>query len=152
MQGANAKIAACLKMEIPGGEKAAPGKNNTGGCKMTAEELKKSNPDVYAAIAAEGEAEGVKKERARASSLLKMGELAGCLQVSADFIRDGSAVADNEVQEKFFEHRIANSVLAAQKEDEAGIPDVNPPKDTANGGRDNAAVMAAFEKELGGNL
>lgn len=146
MKGANTKA------EVPGSGQSQPDKNTTEGCNMTAEELKKNNPDVYAAIVAEGKAEGVKEERARASSLLKMGELAGCLEVSAEFIRDGSLVADNSVQEKFFERRIAKNALEAQAEDEKSIPNITPPKDANAGTRDNDAVMAAFDKELGGNL
>lgn len=78
MQGANAKIAACLKLESAGGANSRPDKNNMEGCKMTAEELKKSNPDVYAAIVAEGKAKGASEERERASRLLAMGEKCGC--------------------------------------------------------------------------
>ena len=66
-----------VKMESAGGANSRPDKNNMGGCKMTAEELKKSNPDVYAAIVAEGEAKGASDERERASRLLAMGEKCG---------------------------------------------------------------------------
>ncbi len=152
MQAADKKIAACLKMEIPGGRKAATGKNTTGGCKMTAEEFKKNNPEVYAAIVAEGQAEGVKLERERASRLLAMGDKCNSMKLALDCIRDNKNPADAEVVDAFMDAKISVGVLAAQKKDESGIPDVNPPKDTANGGRDNAAVMAAFDKELGGNL
>ena len=145
------KIAACAKMEIPGGKK--PVNNNSaragnGGLEvMTAEEFKKANPDEFNQIAAKAKEEGVQEERARASALLKMGEVAGCPDVAAAFIRDGSAVADNEVQEKFFEKRIAKATLDAQAKDEAEIPDVNPPKDA--GEADEKEIMASFEKEIG---
>ena len=152
MQGANEKIAACLKMEIPGGGKAAPGKNTIGGCKMTAEELKKSNPDVYAAIVAEGQAEGVRQERERASRLLAMGDKCNAMRLALNCIKDDKNPADAEVVDAFMDAKISANALAAQKEDEAGIPNVNPPKDTASGGRDNDAVIAAFEKEVGGKL
>lgn len=145
------KIAACIKNEIPGGKK--PVNNNSaraenGGLEvMTAEEFKKANPDEFNQIAARAKEEGVQEERARASALLKMGEVAGCPDVAAAFIRDGSAVADNEVQEKFFEKRIAKATLDAQAKDEKEIPDVNPPKD--NGEADEKEIMASFEKEIG---
>lgn len=145
------KVAACAIMEIPGGKK--PVNNNSakagnGGLEvMTAEEFKKANPDEYNQIAAKAKEEGVQEERARASSLLKMGEVAGCPDVAAAYIRDGSAVSDNAVQEKFFERRIAKATLDAQAKDEAGIPEVNPPKD--GGEADEKDVMASFEKEIG---
>lgn len=140
------KIAACISTsEIPGKNK--PDNKIMEGCKMTVEELKNSNPDVYTAILAEGEKAGVQKERDRADSLLKMGELAGCPDVAANFIRQGSAVADNKVQEQFFEKRIAKTNLDAQTTDEAQIPEVVTPKD--NDQVDDAAVMAAFDKETG---
>ena len=148
------KIAACVKcakMEIPGGKK--PVNNNSakaenGGLEtMTAEEFKKANPDEYNQIVAKAKEDGVQEERARASSLLKMGEVAGCPDVAAAFVRDGSAVSDNAVQEKFFERRIAKATLDAQAKDEADIPNVTPPKD--GGEADENDIMAAFNKEIG---
>ena len=56
-------------------------------------------------------------------------------------------MSDNAVQEKFFERRIAKATLDAQAKDEAGIPEVNPPKD--GGEADEKDVMASFEKEIG---
>lgn len=67
-----------VKLESAGGANGKPDKNNMEGCNMTAEELKKNNPDVYAAIVAEGEAKGASDERERASRLLAMGEKCGC--------------------------------------------------------------------------
>ena len=93
------KVAACATMEIPGGKK--PVNNNSakaenGGLEvMTAEEFKKANPEAYAQVVAEAKASGVQEERSRADALLKMGEVAGCPEVAASFIRDGSAVAED---------------------------------------------------------
>lgn len=144
---------AALAVNVPMGKAGSkPGNNmpsgKVEGC-MTVDELKKSNPDVYESVFAMGKADGVKVERERAGSLLKMGELAGCMDVSAEFIRNGSEVADNAVQEKFFEKRLAKKTLDAQALDK--VPDVVTPKgdgmeDKASNERD---FMSAFSKETG---
>lgn len=139
-----------VKMESAGGANSRPDKNNIGGCKMTAEELKKSNPDVYAAIVAEGEAKGASDERERASRLLAMGEKCGCTDYALECIKNNANPTDSAVIDAFMDKKVAAQVVAAQKEDEKNIPEVVPPKDNTQ--RDNAAVMAAFEKELGGQL
>lgn len=144
------RMSANTNTEIPGGGKAAPGKNNTEGCKMTAEEFKKSNPDVYAAIVAEGEAKGANDERERASRLLAMGEKCGCADYALECIKNNVNPADSAVIDAFMDKKVAAQVVAAQKKDEKLIPEIVPPKDNTK--RDNAAVMAAFDKELGGNL
>lgn len=116
---------------------------------MTAEELKKNNPDLYAAIVAEGKAEGVKSEQERASRLLAMGDKCNAMKFALECIKENKNPADAEVIDAFMDAKTAANILAAQEEDEKSIPEVNPPKDE---GRDGNAVMAAFEKELGGNL
>lgn len=143
-------MGASVKMESAGGANSRPDKNNMGGCKMTAEELKKSNPDVYAAIVAEGEAKGASDERERASRLLSMGEKCGCTDYALECIKNNANPTDSAVIDAFMDKKVAAQVVAAQKEDEKNIPEVVPPKDNTQ--RDNAAVMAAFEKELGGQL
>lgn len=143
-------MGASVKMESAGGTNSRPDKNNMGGCKMTAEELKKSNPDVYAAIVAEGEAKGASDERERASRLLAMGEKCGCTDYALECIKNNANPTDSAVIDAFMDKKIAAQVVAAQKEDEEKIPNIVPPKD--NSQRDNAAVMAAFEKEVGGQL
>lgn len=144
------KISANTNTESAGGANSRPDKNNMGGCKMTAEELKKSNPDVYAAIVAEGEAKGASDERERASRLLAMGEKCGCTDYALECIKNNANPTDSAVIDAFMDKKVAAQVVAAQKEDEKNIPEVVPPKDNTQ--RDNAAVMAAFEKELGGQL
>lgn len=148
----NARLAA---MAVFGKEKAG-GKpdNNTSekggkveGC-MTAEELKKSNPEVYKAIAQEGEKAGAAKEQARTSRLLAMGEKAGAVDFALDCIKSGKSPSDEAVIDAFMDKGAAARVLKAQEKDEKKIPDVVAPKDSA--GRDNDAVMAAFDKEFGG--
>lgn len=145
------KVAACATMEIPGGKK--PVNNNSakaenGGLEvMTAEEFKKANPEAYAQVVAEAKASGVQEERSRADALLKMGEVAGCPEVAASFIRDGSAVAEDKVQTTFFEKRVAKANLDAQAKDETTIPAAVTPKD--DGQVDEKEIMAAFEKEIG---
>lgn len=139
-----------VKLESAGGANGKPDKNNMEGCKMTAEELKKSNPDVYAAIVAEGEAKGASDERERASRLLAMGEKCGCTDYALECIKNNANPTDSAVIDAFMDKKVAAQVVAAQKEDEEKIPNIVPPKDNTQ--RDNAAVMAAFEKELGGQL
>ncbi|MBP5696918.1 MAG: Clp protease ClpP [Treponema sp.] len=146
------RMSANSNTEIPGGGKAATGKNIIGGCKMTAEELKKNNPEVYAAIVAEGRAEGVKLEQERASRLLAMGDKCNAMKLALECIKENKSPTDADVVDAFMDAKVATNILSAQKKDEAGIPEVNPPKDTMNAGRDNAAVMAAFDKEMGGSL
>lgn len=150
IQKTEEKIAACLKTGIESSGNVALGKNSIGDCKMTAEELKKNNPDVYAAIVAEGQAEGVKQERERASRLLAMGDKCNAMKFALECIKNNKNPADDDVVDSFMDAKIASNTITAQQVDEAKIPDVNPPKDALNGGRDNGAVMAAFEKELGG--
>lgn len=137
-----------VKLESAGGANGKPDKNNMEGCKMTAEELKKSNPDVYAAIIAEGEAKGASDERERASRLLAMGEKCGCTDYALECIKNNANPTDSAVIDAFMDKKVAAQVVAAQKEDEEKIPNIVPPKDNTQ--RDNAAVMAAFDKELGG--
>lgn len=139
-----------VKLESAGGANGKPDKNNMEGCKMTAEELKKNNPDVYAAIVAEGEAKGASDERERASRLLAMGEKCGCTDYALECIKNNANPTDSAVIDAFMDKKVAAQVIAAQKEDEEKIPNIVPPKDNTQ--RDNAAVMAAFEKELGGQL
>ena len=143
-------MGASVKLESAGGANGKPDKNNMEGCKMTAEELKKSNPDVYAAIVAEGEAKGASDERERASRLLAMGEKCGCTDYALECIKNNANPTDSTVIDAFMDKKVAAQVIAAQKEDEEKIPNIVPPKDNTQ--RDNAAVMAAFEKELGGQL
>lgn len=144
------KISANTDTESAGGANSRPDKNNMGGCKMTAEELKKSNPDVYAAIVAEGKAKGASDERERASRLLVMGEKCGCTDYALECIKNNANPTDSNVIDAFMDKKVAAQVVAAQTEDEKNIPEVVPPKDSTQ--RDNAAVMAAFDKELGGQL
>lgn len=144
------KIAACVvTRESAGGANGKPDKNNMEGCKMTAEELKKNNPDVYAAIVAEGEAKGANAERERAGRLLAMGKKCGCTDYALECIENNANPTDSNVIDAFMDKKVAAQVVAAQKEDEKDIPEIVPPKD--NSQRDNEAIMAAFDKELGRN-
>lgn len=121
--------------------------NNTEDSVMTIEELKSKEPALYAEVFAAGKAEGSKEERSRCDAHLKMGEIAGCLDVAAGFIRDGSAIADNNVQTTYFEKRVANAAVSARKDDNPA--DVATP--AASNNEKEEAMMAAFDKALGGN-
>ena len=122
-------------------------KINKEGCmKMTPEDLKRDNPDVYAAIAAEGEAAGIAKEQARASRLLAMGEKSGAKDYALDCIKNGRDPADPAVVDEFMDKGAAGRALAAQAAD-PDVPGVNTPKNDKNA--DKNAVMAAFDRETG---
>lgn len=157
LEGAKNILAASLdktvKMEhgashnAPENNAGVPVNNNMEEVVMTLDELKAKEPALYAQVFALGKDEGSKEERARCDAHLKMGEIAGCLDVSAGFIRDGSAVADNNVQTTYFEKRIANAENTARKEDNPA--DVATPAASTSEKED--AMMAAFDKAvLGG--
>lgn len=114
--------------------------------KITAEDLKRDNPDVYAQIIADGEKAGAEKEQARVNRLLAMGEKTGATEFALACVKDGANPADEKVIDAFMDKGAAAKALAAQKED-GEIPDVNPPKTDVNADRN--AVMAAFDRELG---
>ncbi len=108
------------------------------GVKMDKEELRKKHPDIYAAILAEGEDAGSKKERERVSAHLKLGEESGSMKIAAQFIRDGKSVMENEVQAEYLSARMNSSALQAREGD-------NPPDINADG-NNNPAGDAAEEK------
>ena len=157
LEGAKNILAASLdktvKMEhgashnAPENNAGVPVNKNMEEVVMTLDELKAKEPALYAQVFALGKDEGSKEERARCDAHLKMGEIAGCLDVAAGFIRDGSAVADNNVQTTYFEKRIANAENTARKEDNPA--DVATPAASTSEKED--AMMAAFDKAvLGG--
>ena len=157
LEGAKNILAASLdktvKMEhgashnAPENNAGVPVNNNMEEVVMTLDELKAKEPALYAQVFALGKDEGSKEERARCDAHLKMGEIAGCFDVAAGFIRDGSAVADNNVQTTYFEKRIANTENTARKEDNPA--DVATPAASTSEKED--AMMAAFDKAvLGG--
>lgn len=157
LEGAKNILAASLdktvKMEhgashnAPENNAGVPVNNNMEEVVMTLDELKAKEPALYAQVFALGKDEGSKEERARCDAHLKMGEIAGCLDVAAGFIRDGSAVADNNVQTTYFEKRIANAENTARKEDNPA--DVATPAASTSEKED--AMIAAFDKAvLGG--
>lgn len=123
--------------------------NNKEELPMTLEELKAKEPALYAQVLNTGIEEGVSKERSRCSAHLKMAEAAGCMDVAAKYIRDGSAVADDDVQATYFEKRVACAQNAARVED--NVDGINTPANasTTDSGKDEV-MMAAFDKALGG--
>lgn len=143
--------AAALAMGFKGGNTPASSlnggeKNKEEGCmKMTPEDLKRDNPDVYAAIAAEGEAAGIAKEQARASRLLAMGEKSGAKDYALDCIKNGRDPADPAVVDEFMDKGAAGRALAAQAAD-PDVPGVNLPKNDKNADKEEAD--RAFAKAL----
>lgn len=127
---------------LPDGEE----KNRKGGCNMTAEDLKRDKPDVYAEIVAEGEKAGIAKEQARVNRFLAMGEKSGAKDYALDCIKNGRDPADAAVVDEFMEKGAAGRALAAQAAD-PDVPGVNTPKNDKNA--DKNAVMAAFDRETG---
>lgn len=147
--------AAALALGFKGGRPSAtasgnvPGsENKTGGCmnKITVDDLKRDNPDVYAAACADGEAAGIRKEQERVNRLLAMGKKSGCVDFALECIEGGKNPADNDVVDAFMEKGVAARALAAQAADEKDIPPVNPPAADKEAGA--KAMMAGFEKGL----
>lgn len=145
--------AAASALGIKGGEPSragvnAPVENNKGGCmKITAEELKKDNPEVYAQVLRDGEAAGVQKEQARVNRLLNLGQKSGAKDYALECIKNNSDPADEKVIDTFMEKGAAAKALAAQGQD-AGVPEVNPPKDDKTA--DKKAMNDAFAMSFNG--
>lgn len=110
--------------------------------KITVEDLRRDNPDVYAAIADEGERAGVQKEQARARRLLELGAKAGCIDYALECVRNGADPADAAVIDAFMDKGAAARALSAQAQDER-VPDVTPPKN------DRDADAKAEAKRMG---
>lgn len=122
--------------------------NKKGGCmKITAEELKRDNPDVYDQVFQDGEAAGVKKEQARVNRLLTLGQKAGANDYALECIKSNAEPSDEKVIDAFMEKGAAAKALAAQALD-GDVPDVNPPKDDKNA--DKKAMNEAFETSFNG--
>jgi ATP-dependent protease ClpP protease subunit len=119
-----------------------------GACmKVTVEDLKRENPDVYAQILAEGEKQGVEKEKARASRFLEMGDKAGCNDFALECIKNGSDPADTKVVDAFFEKGFLSKKLNDSVKESENIPNVNPPKNPAD---DSEELYSGFDKAIGG--
>lgn len=129
-------------------EALASVENKKGGCmKITAEELKRDNPDVYNQVFQDGEAAGVKKEQARVNRLLTLGRKAGANDYALECIKSNAEPSDEKVIDAFMEKGAAAKALAAQAQDQS-VPDVNPPKDDKNA--DKKAMNEAFDMSLNG--
>jgi hypothetical protein len=145
--------AAAVAIGFKGGEPSkaealASEENKKGGCmKITAEELKRDNPDVYAQVFQDGEAAGVKKEQARVNRLLTLGQKAGANDYALECIKSNAEPSDEKVIDAFMEKGAAAKALAAQAQDQS-VPDVNPPKDDKNA--DKKAMNDAFAMSLNG--
>lgn len=130
-----------------GADYSADNKKGDGSMKITVDELKKENPEIYAQILEEGKKLGSEEALARADRLLQLGEKAGAVDAALKCFREGKDTNDTEVVDYIFDRGKANAVLSAQMEDEKTIPNVNPPKEDKN--EDMNAVMAAFDRETG---
>lgn len=146
--------AAALALGFKGGEPSAKacgsvpaGGNKTGGCmaKITVEDLKRDNPDVYAAACADGEAAGVKKEQERVNRLIAMGKKSGCVDFALECIKDNANPSDDKIVDAFMDKGAAARALAAQAA-EGSVPPLNPPKADKDAGA--KAMMDAFDKGL----
>lgn len=127
---------------------SADNKKGDGSMKITVDELKKENPEIYAQILEEGKKLGGEEALARADRLLQLGEKAGAVDAALKCFREGKDTNDTEVVDYIFDRGKANAVLAAQMEDEKSIPDVNPPKEDKNA--DAKAMNDAFALALKG--
>lgn len=127
---------------------SADNKKGDGSMKITVDELKKENPEIYAQILEEGKKLGGEEALARADRLLQLGEKAGAVDAALKCFREGKDTNDTEVVDYIFDRGKANAILAAQMEDENSIPDVNPPKEDKNA--DAKAMNDAFALALKG--
>ena len=145
--------AAAVAIGFKGGEPSkaevnASAENIKGGCmKITAEELKRDNPEVYNQVFQDGEAAGVKKEQARVNRLLTLGQKAGANDYALECIKANAEPSDEKVIDAFMEKGAAAKALAAQAQD-AGVPEVNPPKDDKTA--DKKAMNDAFAQSFNG--
>lgn len=129
-------------------EALASVENKKGGCmKITAEELKRDNPDVYDQVFQDGEAAGVKKEQARVNRLLTLGQKAGANDYALECIKSNVEPSDEKVIDTFMEKGAAVKALVAQALD-GDVPDVNTPKDDKNA--DKKAMNEAFDMSFNG--
>lgn len=107
---------------------------------MDIDELKTKHPDVYAAVFDAG----VKAERSRVESHIKMATDSGDINAAVDFIKSGVNCNENEVVAKYHE-TFTKCAMAKIRASEN--PDViQPPKTAEEGEKD---VVAAFLKETG---
>lgn len=127
---------------------SADNKKGDGSMKITVDELKKDNPEIYAQIAQDGEKAGVAKEQGRVSRLLALGEKSGAKDFALECIKNGSDPSDEKVIDAFMDKGAAARHMAACAEDEKNIPDVNPPKEDKNA--DAKAMNDAFALALKG--
>ena len=127
---------------------SADNKKGDGSMKITVDELKKDNPEIYAQIAQDGEKAGVAKEQGRVSRLLALGEKSGAKDFALECIKNGSDPSDEKVIDAFMDKGAAARHMAACAEDEKTIPNVNPPKEDKNA--DAKAMNDAFALALKG--
>lgn len=127
---------------------SADNKKGDGSMKITVDELKKDNPEIYAQIAQDGEKAGVAKEQGRVSRLLALGEKSGAKDFALECIKNGSDPSDEKVIDAFMDKGAAARHMAACAKDERNIPDVNPPKEDKNA--DAKAMNDAFAAALKG--
>lgn len=146
--------AAAMALGIAGGllpkneaDFSAENKKGDSSMKITVDELKKDNPEIYAQIVHDGEKSGIAKEQARVSRLLALGEKSGAKEFALECIKNGSDPSDEKVIDAFMDKGAAAKYLANVAKDEKTIPNVNPPKEDKN--EDMNAVMAAFDRETG---
>lgn len=146
--------AAAMALGIAGGllpkneaDFSAENKKGDSSMKITVDELKKDNPEIYAQIVQDGEKSGIAKEQARVSRLLALGEKSGAKEFALECIKNGSDPSDEKVIDAFMDKGAAAKYLTNVAKDEKTIPNVNPPKEDKN--EDMNAVMAAFDRETG---
>lgn len=146
--------AAAMALGIAGGllpkneaDFSAENKKGDSSMKITVDELKKDNPEIYAQIVQDGENAGVAKEQARVSRLLALGEKSGAKDFALECIKNGSDPSDEKVIDAFMDKGAAAGYMAACAEDEKNIPNVNPPKEdkNANAKAMNDAFAAALK-------
>ena len=117
---------------------------------MTIEELKAQNPELYAQIVDSARREGADRERARASRLLAMAEKAGggkAREFALKCISGNEEPSDEAIVDAFMDFGAASRIMGAVRAD-GSVPDVNPPKNDADG--DNGAYLDRLDSALFG--
>lgn len=133
-----------------GGATASAKNTDSEDSAMTVEELKAQSPELYAQVVNSALKEGADRERARASRLLAMAEKAGggrAREFALKCIEGNDEPSDAAIVDAFMDFGAAARISGAMEAD-AAVPDVNPPKNDADGG--NGAYLDRLNSALFG--
>lgn len=107
---------------------------------MNEEELKSKYPELYAAVYDAG----VKAERSRVQSHIKMATDSGDINAAVDFIASGVSCSENEVTAKY--HEVFTKTAMAKMRADDNVKALNLPQTADEGEK---ALVDAFARETG---